>query len=130
MSSRRPIVVDASVIIAVALGEPGSASAAPRLFGAQVNPVNLAESIIALVRRGLPRGSVERLLAALQFQLVPCDWALCQQAAEFHAATRPLGLSLADAFCLASAHRLDALLLTADRAWAPLQLGVEIEVIR
>lgn len=130
MSSRRPIVVDASVVIAVALGEPGSDSAAPRLFGAHVNPVNFAETIIALVRRGLPRRGVERLLAALQLQLVPCDWALCQQAAELHAATRPHGLSLADAFCLASARQLDALLLTADRAWAPLQLGVEIELIR
>jgi len=40
------------------------------------------------------------------------------------------GLSLADAMCLATAAQLGATANTADRAWARLEVGVSIQVIR
>lgn len=44
--------------------------------------------------------------------------------------TRHLGLSLADRACLALAQRLGLPVLTTDRAWAQLQIGVEIHLAR
>jgi ribonuclease VapC len=43
---------------------------------------------------------------------------------------RPLGLSLADRTCLAPAIERQAPLLTADRAWADLDLRMEIRLVR
>lgn len=129
-TNRVQAVVDASVIVAVAIGEPGSEGAAPRLPGALVNPVNFAEAILALVRRGLPRTAVESLLGALHLELDECDWELCRLAAQLHEGSRSFGLSLADCFCLASARRRRIPALTADRSWRALDLGVEVEVIR
>jgi PIN domain nuclease of toxin-antitoxin system len=44
--------------------------------------------------------------------------------------TRGRGLSLADRACLALARVLDRPAITADRAWAGLEVGVEIRTIR
>lgn len=50
--------------------------------------------------------------------------------ARLRAATRHLGLSLADRACLALAQRLKLPVLTTDRAWAQLQIDVEIRLAR
>jgi PIN domain nuclease of toxin-antitoxin system len=44
--------------------------------------------------------------------------------------TRGLGLSLADRACLALAIERGAAVLTADRTWAELDLGIEIRLVR
>ncbi len=44
--------------------------------------------------------------------------------------TKSQGLSLGDRACLALALRLKLLVLTADRSWSKLKLGVEVKVIR
>ena len=44
--------------------------------------------------------------------------------------TRAAGLSLGDRACLALAKSQGGLVLTADRVWATLDIGVEIELIR
>jgi len=49
---------------------------------------------------------------------------------EIRTLTRPLGLSLADRAYLATAIRMDAVALTADRVWAELPLDAKIQVIR
>jgi PIN domain nuclease of toxin-antitoxin system len=44
--------------------------------------------------------------------------------------TSTRGLSLGDRACLAVAKRLDAIAVTADRAWPELNHGVEVRLIR
>jgi ribonuclease VapC len=44
--------------------------------------------------------------------------------------TMPSGLSLGDRACLALARLRDLPAVTADRAWAKLDLGIPIEVVR
>lgn len=52
------------------------------------------------------------------------------RAARLRASTRKLGLSLADRCCLALASRLERPVLTADRAWADVDAGVDVRLIR
>jgi ribonuclease VapC len=51
-------------------------------------------------------------------------------AAALAAGTRAAGLSLADRACLALAIRLGQPVLTADRAWATVAVGAEVQLIR
>jgi ribonuclease VapC len=44
--------------------------------------------------------------------------------------TKTHGLSLADRACLALAKRLDIPIVTADRDWADLNLGITLQLIR
>jgi PIN domain nuclease of toxin-antitoxin system len=44
--------------------------------------------------------------------------------------TRSAGLSVGDRACLGLAKELDLPVVTADRMWASLDLGIEIELIR
>jgi PIN domain nuclease of toxin-antitoxin system len=46
------------------------------------------------------------------------------------AGTRGKGLSLGDRYCLALAASRNAVAVTADRAWANLDIGLSIEMVR
>jgi len=63
-------------------------------------------------------------------KLIPLDTELALAAANLRIATRHKGLSLADRVCLALAIRENAVAVTADKAWAELDVGCEIELIR
>jgi len=53
-----------------------------------------------------------------------------EYAARLHRATRSAGLSLADRICFALAASQGSAVMTADRAWAKIDLGVEVRLIR
>ena len=54
----------------------------------------------------------------------------CLEIARLRPLTKARGLSLADRACLALARRLEIPVLTADRDWADLNLGVTVQLIR
>jgi ribonuclease VapC len=51
-------------------------------------------------------------------------------AADLRLLTRQAGLSFGDRACLALGRRLGLPVLTADRAWATLEVGVHIQLLR
>lgn len=53
-----------------------------------------------------------------------------KKAAELHGQTKKAGLSLADRACLSLAMAMDRPVITADRAWTKIDVGVEVELIR
>lgn len=63
-------------------------------------------------------------------EIRPFDTGLAVAAGLLRTATRGQGLPLGDRACVALAIREQARGVTADRAWAALDLGVEVEPIR
>lgn len=121
------IGLDASAVIAMVLAERDGERVAARLDEAWIGSVNLAEVAAVLVDK--PADGADEMpslvnqglgLTTARFDAV--------QAGRSRAATRQKGLPLGDRACLALS--LGAPVLTADRVWADLDVGVEIEVAR
>jgi ribonuclease VapC len=123
-------VVDASAVIAVVLREPGWAEAAEALPNARISTVNLSEMIAKLVDRGWERERAASRASVTGMIAVDFDTRQSVEAGWLRSATRSRGLSLGDRACLALAMAEGARVLTADRAWAGLDLGIEITVLR
>lgn len=119
-------VVDASAAIAHLLNEDGGDAAAPHLPSGLMNAVNLTEVVTRLVRLGL---SPDRAIY-LGCRVVDHDVDLAERAGRLWAVTSHLGLSLGDRACLALALREGLPVLTGDRAWARLSIGVDVRLIR
>ena len=123
-------VLDASALLALLQAEPGAARVAAALPRAAVSSVNLSEVVAKLADGGLPAEAVRASLAGLDLDVRPFDEGLAYEAGELRPATRAQNLSLGDRACFALARRLGAAALTADRAWAGVQVGVTVEVVR
>lgn len=95
-----------------------------------VSTINLAEVYTKVVAHGVELPPVATRLRSLGLRTVPFSDDDAEQAALLLPATRAFGLSLGDRACLALGRRLSAPVLTADRAWANITLGVAVEVIR
>jgi PIN domain nuclease of toxin-antitoxin system len=83
-----------------------------------------------LADRGLSQREADMIVYRYQLAVVPFDEELARQTGALRPATRSLGLSLGDRACLALAQREQLPILTADRIWAKLDLGIAIKVVR
>lgn len=125
-----PRIVDSSVVLAFLLGELPAAEAEPWLSGASISAVNLSEVIAKLVDRGLPDEEIANNIADLDLDVRPFDLAQAEMAGLLRSRTKELGLSLGDRACLALAIDLGGSVATADKAWAKLDVGIPIALIR
>jgi ribonuclease VapC len=128
-------VLDASAVLALLNNETGAERVAQCLAqgqapGCAISAVNLAEVLTKLIDRGVPAEIAAKLLQDLELAVVSVDETAALAIAGLRSATRSFGLSLGDRACLALAQAIKAKVLTADRPWAQLELGVEIELIR
>jgi ribonuclease VapC len=125
------IVLDASALLALLNGEPGTEPLTPELLtDAASSTVNLAEVQSKLVLRGIdPDDAWEAALTPIR-EAVSFDAEQARIAGALAAQTRSLGLSLGDRACLALALSLRAPVYTTDRSWKKLKLGVSIHVLR
>jgi ribonuclease VapC len=124
------VVLDASAILAVANKERGAERVEAVRADAIVSSVNYAEVLSHFAERG---HNLSRLLGAfgwLDAALVAFDAEQAREAARLRPLTHHLRLSLADRACLALARLRRCPVMTADRAWRALRLGVEIRIIR
>lgn len=123
-------VLDASALLALLDGEPGQEVVALLVPGAVIGTVNLAEVVGKLAERGMPEGGIREALDGLALEVHPADEELAYAAGVLRPRTREQGLSLGDRACLAVASMLDMPTYTADRAWAELDLDIEVRLIR
>jgi PIN domain nuclease of toxin-antitoxin system len=98
--------------------------------GACIGAVNLSEVIARLFDAGFDANWIEAALSPFDLDVVPFDHEQSLLAGGLRPLTRHRGLSLGDRACLALAKHLGRPAITADRAWADLDCGVPIEVIR
>lgn len=124
------IVADASAVLALLLGEAIQGLNPADLNGASISAVNLTEVLTRLHDLGVPDEAINASIAELNLHVVSFDETQAREAAGFRAATRKAGLSLGDRACLALAQELECAAVTADRAWAAVDVGVEVIVIR
>ncbi len=126
----KPVLADSSAVLAYLRQEPAGEVVRHRLAGVVLSTVNLAEVVAVLTRRGVGPACIDTQFLAVFDRHLPFDAALAVVSGRLITTTAAAGLSLGDRACLATAahHRLPV--LTADRAWASLDIGVEIEVIR
>lgn len=123
-------VLDSSAILAALWREPGGDRVAARLRRGLVSAVNMVEVLTRLIDRGVGPDAAELTLGALGLRVVDFDAAQGRVAAALRPATRKAGLSLGDRACLALGQREEKPVLTADRSWEGLEVGVRIELIR
>lgn len=126
----KAIILDASAVLAAFFDEPGSDTVAEQMSSALMSAVNYAEVVAKLVDRGTPDSQILEVMAQLDVEVVPADRDQATIAGLLRAETRSAGLSLGDRSCLALAITRRGVALTMDRAWASLQLDVEILVAR
>lgn len=124
------IVFDSSVVLAWLHREPGADLILNLIPGAVISSVNLAEVQTRMVRQGTDPGVAWKSALASVSAVVPFSAAHAEAAGSLILKTQPYGLSLGDRACLALALSTNAPVYTADRAWAQLQVGVEIHLIR
>jgi ribonuclease VapC len=124
------IVADASAILAALKNEAFSNVHPRRLVGATISAVNVCEVLSKLHDDGLNDAQAQAAVSTLDLRVVPFDGPQARAAAGLRSLTRHTGLSLGDRACLALGDRLGCPVVTADRIWASLNVGVEIFVIR
>lgn len=123
-----PTILDASAVVAYLKEEPGAELVGKVLEEAVISSVNWAEVIQSVASAGVSRGDLRRALPMVE--IAPFLEAHAAVAGELRPHTRSRGLSLADRACLATAMLRDGAVLTSDRAWEGLDLGVDIQMIR
>jgi ribonuclease VapC len=129
-------VLDASALLAWLRGEAGAVVAEDALDKvAVISVVNWAEALTKLADLGrdpdeVRLGLLERGIVGNALLLWPLDEDMALQIAKLRGKTRSRGLSLGDRACIALGQHLQLPILTADRAWKTLRLGVQIRLIR
>jgi ribonuclease VapC len=129
-------VLDASALLAWLQGEPG-ADVVVDAFAARatISVFNWVEALSKVADAGKAPETLVRELATIgvdeqTLPIEPVTAADAMEIARLRPATRAQGLSICDRACLALARRLGLRVLTADREWSGLELGVTVELIR
>ncbi len=125
----RPVVLDASAMLAVLRREPGADVVERHLRGAMLSTVNCAE-VLQKPMGGANAEAVLAILRDLEVRLIPFTVEHSAVCASLLEPTRPLGLSLGDRACLALGLCENALVLTADRNWNHPSVTATLKIIR
>jgi ribonuclease VapC len=124
------VVLDSSAIIAVINNEPGAERVLLVSDGASVSTLIVAEVTSWLAVRDAHEDEIHRTIADFNLVVQPFHQSRAIAAGLLVRKTGHRGLSLADRACLALAIELGMPVLTGDRAWRDLDIGVEMRIFR
>ncbi len=117
-------------MLAVINRESGADRVHAVIGNSSISAVNLAEVASNLMERGYSSVDLHATLSPLSLIVVDFDRSQAIEAARLRPLTSHAGLSLGDRACLALAALRRLPVMTADRTWARLDLGIQIVVIR
>lgn len=125
------VVLDASALLALLHNETGADKVEEALFNkAIISTVNWTEVIQKAIANNINIENLDNELAEIGLYYVAFDKQQAHIAGSLWQQTKVLGLSLGDRACLALAIHLDSPVLTADKVWQQLDIGVSIQLIR
>jgi PIN domain nuclease of toxin-antitoxin system len=123
-------VLDASAVLALLANERGTEQVQTALGSAVMSAVNLAEVLAKLGDRGVTEAEQRVIRMSLDVEVRSFDENAAWRASSLRSATKSHGLSIGDRACLALALDEGLPVLTTDRAWSKLDLGVEVRTLR
>lgn len=123
-------VLDASALLAILNEEHGAERWAEAISEASMSTINLSEVVGKLADLGMSEREIRSVLDPLALDVIAFDAPQAYSAGLLRRETKGLGLSLGDRACLVLGRQMKAPVLTADRSWAKLRVGVEVELIR
>jgi ribonuclease VapC len=121
-------VVDASVVLAWLQDERGADEAEPFLMAGVIGAANWSEVLQKTRQHGAPAGVVGRLLASFGLTVENVTTADAEIAADIW--RHGTALSLADRLCLGLALRMDLEVASTDAAWADVEGGPAVVLVR
>lgn len=124
------LVLDASAVLAFLHGESGAQTVADSLGGALLSTVNWSEVVQKAIRHDVDVRGMREDFVGLGVRFVAFTTAQSELAAGLWRDTHAYGLSLADRACLSLGLVHQCPVMTADRAWQQLELGLEVRLIR
>lgn len=125
------VVLDASAVLAMLRGEPGSEVVAEYIGHAAISAVNLQEVAKEMVREGVSIEAVREVLDELALDLHPHDREAAYQAAALFERTKRYGRGLGDRSCMALGLALGVPVITTDTEWKSIELdGLRLEFAR
>jgi PIN domain nuclease of toxin-antitoxin system len=124
------VVVDASAVLALLNQETGSEEILQLIDNAAVSSVNLSEVIAKLAEAGIPEEEIRQILLHLNLEVILFNEEQALRAGMMRPATKSIGLSFGDRACLALGVILNQPVITTDRLWSNLNIGIEIRVMR
>jgi PIN domain nuclease of toxin-antitoxin system len=124
------VILDSSALLAYLNAEPGGDVVEPLLQDAMISAVNVAEIVGRLIARSRTIDVIREIFDILDLDIVDFDRAHAEKTGELAELTKAHGLSLGDRACLALAGKEKLPAVTAHKAWAKLNVGIEIKLIR
>jgi ribonuclease VapC len=124
------IVLDASALMALLLGEPGKDAVTDQIASAAISAVNLSEVLARMTREGISSRLLVPKLEALGLTVVEFDQPQAIIVSDIREHARSHGVGLADCCCIALALHRAWPVMTADRAWATLGFEIDVRLIR
>jgi ribonuclease VapC len=124
------VILDASALLAFLQDEPGAEQVRGLLSRSIMSTVNWCEVIQKSLAKGVDTYGMWEDMAALGVRIQPYTLEQAEAAGRLWLVTRALGLSLGDRSCLALGLQTGFPVITADKAWQNLNIGLEIRVIR
>jgi len=125
------VLFDTSAFLAIINNEDGAEIAQKYITNAGMCTVNVAEVVTFLVRNGYDSDiKIKRIINLIRH--IDYDSNIAIASGKLVTITKPLGLSLGDRACIATAKSLDIPVYTADKKWSEIskQCGVKIIQIR
>lgn len=125
------VVFDASAVIALLRGEPGSEVVATYVGDALISAVNLQEAIKALLVRGFSIKIARTMIEALHLEVRSHSAKEAYAAAALYEMTKEYGRGLGDRTCMALAIDEGLPVITTDQVWTKLKVqGLTVNLAR